>query len=129
MSILKNDWAPAMEEEFDKPYYQQLRQFLVEEYKQKTIYPDMHDIFNALHFTPLSSTKVVILGQEQRMVRARHLLQDRIRELLVNPAIVLPIGFPECRPNVRQMAQRPQPFVGEPEVVALFLLFGQPDPP
>jgi uracil-DNA glycosylase len=64
MSILKNDWAIILEEEFSKPYYKQLREFLKHEYRTKTIYPDMFDIFNALHYTPYQETKVVILGQD-----------------------------------------------------------------
>lgn len=64
MSILRNDWAPLLEPEFKKPYYLKLRQFLIQEYKQYTVYPDMYDIFNALHYTPHSKTKVVILGQD-----------------------------------------------------------------
>lgn len=64
MAILKNDWAPLLESEFEKPYYLQLRQFLIEEYKTRVIYPEMHDIFNALHLTPYSAIKVVILGQD-----------------------------------------------------------------
>lgn len=62
--ILKNDWAPLLEGEFDKPYYGELRAFLKEEYKTQTIHPDMDDIFNALHFTPYEKVKVVILGQD-----------------------------------------------------------------
>lgn len=64
MSILKNDWAPLLEDEFQKPYYLELRKFLAEEYQTKTIYPDMYDIFNALHYTSYENTKVVILGQD-----------------------------------------------------------------
>lgn len=64
MAILRNDWAPLLEEEFSKPYYLQLRQFLKEEYRTRTIYPDMYDIFNALHMTSYADTKVVILGQD-----------------------------------------------------------------
>lgn len=62
--ILRNDWAAELEAEFAKPYYMKLREFLAEEYRTRTIYPDMHDIFNALHHTPLADTKVVILGQD-----------------------------------------------------------------
>ncbi|GAA4720358.1 uracil-DNA glycosylase [Brevibacillus fulvus] len=62
--ILRNDWASLLEEEFTKPYYTQLRQFLAEEYQRHTIYPDMYDIFNALHYTPYEQAKVVILGQD-----------------------------------------------------------------
>jgi len=64
MKILKNDWAPLLEEEFQKPYYLSLREFLIKEYTSRTIYPDKNDIFNALHFTPYSQVKVVILGQD-----------------------------------------------------------------
>lgn len=62
--ILKNDWAPLLEEEFSKPYYLRLREFLKQEYKHYRIYPDMYDIFNALHYTAFADVKVVILGQD-----------------------------------------------------------------
>lgn len=62
--ILKNDWAPLLEEEFSKPYYLQLREFLKQEYKHYRIYPDMYEIFNALHYTAFADVKVVILGQD-----------------------------------------------------------------
>ncbi|MEH7495660.1 uracil-DNA glycosylase [Neobacillus niacini] len=64
MVILKNDWAPLMEEEFEKTYYQQLRKKLQTEYQTKVIYPDQPDIFNALHYTSYKDTKVVIIGQD-----------------------------------------------------------------
>ncbi|MEH7178272.1 uracil-DNA glycosylase [Neobacillus vireti] len=64
MAILKNDWAPLLEEEFEKPYYQQLRKKLQAEYQTKVIYPDQNDIFNALHYTSYQDTKVVIIGQD-----------------------------------------------------------------
>ena len=64
MSILKNDWAPLLEAEFQKDYYLKLRKFLIKEYKTQTIYPDKYDIYNALHLTSYRDTKVVILGQD-----------------------------------------------------------------
>ena len=64
MAILKNDWAPLLEEEFEKTYYRQLRGKLKTEYQTKVIYPDKHDIFNALHYTSYRDTKVVIIGQD-----------------------------------------------------------------
>ena len=63
-NILKNDWAGLLNDEFNKEYYQTLRNFLTNEYKTKTIYPDKYDIFNALHFTSYKDIKVVILGQD-----------------------------------------------------------------
>ncbi|QHT58936.1 uracil-DNA glycosylase [Paenibacillus lycopersici] len=64
MAILKNDWSSELEREFSEPYYLRLRGFLVGEYRATTVYPDKYDIFNALHYTPLADTKVVILGQD-----------------------------------------------------------------
>lgn len=62
--ILKNDWHDYLHEEFTKPYYQKLRAFLKKEYFTRTIYPQMNDIYNALHYTPYKSVKAVILGQD-----------------------------------------------------------------
>jgi uracil-DNA glycosylase len=62
MTILENDWAPLLEEEFEKTYYQHLREKLLAEYQSKDIYPDKHDIFNALHYTSYKDAKVVIIG-------------------------------------------------------------------
>ena len=64
MSILKNDWNELLKAEFEKEYYIQLRQFLVNEYNSETVYPDRHDIFNALHYTPYKDVKVLLLGQD-----------------------------------------------------------------
>ena len=64
MAMLTNDWAKALDGEFKKPYYKDLYNFVKEEYATTTIYPPAEDIFNALHYTPLSEVKVVILGQD-----------------------------------------------------------------
>jgi uracil-DNA glycosylase len=64
MKELKNSWQNLLEEEFSKEYYQNLRRFLINEYKTKNIHPDAHDIFNALQYTDYSDVNVVILGQD-----------------------------------------------------------------
>ncbi|WP_018213072.1 uracil-DNA glycosylase [Desulfitobacterium hafniense] len=64
MQILKNDWHELLKDEFEQEYYQQLRKHLIQEYRTRTIYPDMYDIFNALHFTSYQDVKVAILGQD-----------------------------------------------------------------
>ena len=60
MAILKNDWAPLLEGEFAKPYYQRLRTILREEYETQVIYPDQYDIYNALHFTSFEDNYITI---------------------------------------------------------------------
>lgn len=64
MTILKNDWATELEQEFSQDYYLRLQGFLAEEYRTRVVYPDMHAIFNALNYTSLADAKVVILGQD-----------------------------------------------------------------
>ena len=64
MLKLNNDWDDFLAEESAKPYYKNLREFLKNEYRTHKIYPDMFDLFNALKYSPLSQTKVVILGQD-----------------------------------------------------------------
>jgi len=64
MVKLNNDWDELLADEFAQDYYQNLRNFLKTEYATKTIYPNMHDIFNALKFTPYSGVKAVIVGQD-----------------------------------------------------------------
>lgn len=64
MSILQNVWSTHLEGEFIKPYYRNLREFLIAEYRARVIYPDKYDIFNALHLTTFTGTKVAIIGQD-----------------------------------------------------------------
>ena len=64
MVNLGNSWDELLKEEFQKDYYLALREFLKQEYSTRTIYPDMHDIFNALKLTDYNNVKVVILGQD-----------------------------------------------------------------
>lgn len=62
--IFKNGWAELLNEELEKDYYKELRGFLIQEYRTRTIYPNMYDIFNALHYTDYKDVKAVILGQD-----------------------------------------------------------------
>lgn len=64
MVHIGNDWDEILADEWKKPYYQQLRQFLKAEYSTQRIYPHMNDIFNALKYTSFGDTKVVIIGQD-----------------------------------------------------------------
>lgn len=62
--IIEESWYQALKDEFEKPYFQELKNFLVQEKKQHTVYPPGSLIFNAFNTTPLSEVKVVILGQD-----------------------------------------------------------------
>ncbi len=64
MAMIDNDWLPAVEAEFKKPYYRELYSFVKNEYATHQVFPPAEDIFNAFHFTPLSKVKVLLLGQD-----------------------------------------------------------------
>ncbi len=64
MVSIGNDWDEILKDEFEKPYYKQLREFLKKEYSTHHIFPDMYDIFNALKYTSFENTRVVIIGQD-----------------------------------------------------------------
>jgi len=62
--MITGDWLNALKGEFHKEYYKKLFEFVKEEYSTHVVYPPSDDIFNALHLTPLSDVKVLILGQD-----------------------------------------------------------------
>ncbi|UJF26314.1 uracil-DNA glycosylase [Planococcus sp. 107-1] len=62
--IFRNDWQEIVGEEFEKPYYLKLREFLKKEYENETVYPPKEDIWNAFEHTTYRDVKVVILGQD-----------------------------------------------------------------
>lgn len=64
MSMINNDWLKVLGEEFRKPYYKELYEFVKNEYNTTQVFPPSEDIFNAFHLTPLSEVKVVIIGQD-----------------------------------------------------------------
>lgn len=57
-------WKEQLQPEFDKPYFQQLTEFVRAEYSSQTIYPPAKLIFNAFDQCPFDQVKVVILGQD-----------------------------------------------------------------
>jgi len=63
-TIIHNSWQDILADEFQKPYYQDLREFLKQEYATQKIHPDMYHIFEALQITPYEKVKIVILGQD-----------------------------------------------------------------
>ena len=64
MVQIGNEWDGLLYDEFQKPYYLELREFLKQEYSHYQIYPEMKNIFNALKLTSYSDVKAVILGQD-----------------------------------------------------------------
>lgn len=61
-----NHWDDLLSPEYDKPYYQELRRFLISEYRggKYRIFPPMEDLFAAFRITDYCDVKAVILGQD-----------------------------------------------------------------
>ena len=58
------DWNTRLAPLFADEKYQKIRQFLIEEYKNHVVYPDMYDLYNCFRFTPFEKLRVVLLGQD-----------------------------------------------------------------
>ena len=64
MVRIEESWKEALREEFEKPYFARLTQFVRQEYATKEIFPPGKLIFNAFDSCPLDRVKVVIIGQD-----------------------------------------------------------------
>jgi len=61
---LEESWKKLLKDEFVKPYFKSLSEFIHDEYKKTTVYPPAKYIFNALDSLPVDKVKVIILGQD-----------------------------------------------------------------
>ncbi|MBN2263110.1 MAG: uracil-DNA glycosylase [Prolixibacteraceae bacterium] len=61
---IEPSWKEVLKEEFEKPYFKQLTDFVKNEYQTQTIFPKGKDIFNAFNLCPFNTVKVVIIGQD-----------------------------------------------------------------
>lgn len=61
---IEDSWRKILIEEFEKPYFTDLKAFLIEEKQKYRIFPQGSLIFNAFNHTPFEKVKVVILGQD-----------------------------------------------------------------
>lgn len=64
MAEVTNGWKRIIDEEKVKPYFVDLKSFLLEEYSKNKIYPRKGEIFKAFELTDFNNVKVVILGQD-----------------------------------------------------------------
>ena len=61
---IEESWYQVLADEFEQPYFADLKAFLIEEKRQYVVYPPGSLIFNAFAHTPFDKVKVVILGQD-----------------------------------------------------------------
>ncbi len=61
---IEESWKQVLQEEFEKPYFKKLTDFIRQEYRAHQVFPPAKCVFNALDSCPISRVKVVILGQD-----------------------------------------------------------------
>ena len=96
-------WKEKLEDEFEKPYFKELTDFVKEEYKNETVYPPPKYIFRAFDLCPFEKVKVVILGQDPYHGRG----QANGLCFAVNDGIALP-------PSLQNIFKEIESDLGEP---------------
>ena len=61
---IEESWKRVLWDQFQAPYFAELKAFLVEEKKHYQVFPPGPKIFNAFNSTPFDKVKVVIIGQD-----------------------------------------------------------------
>ncbi len=97
---MEASWKEVLKEEFEKPYFKELTDFVKAEYAKQTVYPHPKHIFRAFELTPFNEVKVVILGQDPyHGPRQAHGLSFSVTEGVRNPPSLQNI-FKEIRSDV-----------------------------
>ncbi|WP_299436966.1 uracil-DNA glycosylase [uncultured Aquimarina sp.] len=61
---IDNSWKEKLSDEFEKPYFKELTDFIKEEYTTETCFPEKAEIFAAFDYCSFDDVKVVIIGQD-----------------------------------------------------------------
>lgn len=61
---IEKSWKKELAAEFEKPYFQELTEFVRSEYQETTVYPNPKNMFRAFELCPFDNVRVVILGQD-----------------------------------------------------------------
>lgn len=62
--MIGNDWDKLLNLEYEKEYFLKLKSNILNQYKEKIIFPKITEIFSAFKYTPYEKVKVVIIGQD-----------------------------------------------------------------
>ena len=61
---MQTDWNPILRQEFNKPYWVDLQNYIFDQRESHMVFPAHPDVFRAFHLTSFATLKVVILGQD-----------------------------------------------------------------
>ena len=60
----KTDWSQPLRNRLAEDYFPKMIEFINQTYQEGKIYPPENQIFRAIELTPLTQTKVIIVGQD-----------------------------------------------------------------
>ena len=108
---MESGWKKALAEEFDKPYFKQLTDFVRREYSRRDthIYPPAPLIFAAFDSSPFDNTNVVIIGQDPYHGPG----QANGLSFSVNPGIMMPPSLKNIFKEVHDDTGAPIPADGD----------------
>lgn len=108
MSLVNLDWKPYLQEEFEKPYYKEITNFLKEQYNTKIIYPPQNKIFACLS-TPPQDIKVIIVGQDPYHGEN----QANGLAFSVSPGVKIPPSLKNIYKELENEYKKPMPPTGD----------------
>ena len=62
--LISSDWQQVLVQEFEKPYFHHLQDFINTERQTEKIFPAAPDVFAAFELTPYENVRVLLLGQD-----------------------------------------------------------------
>jgi uracil-DNA glycosylase len=64
LNAIPPSWRSVLADEFQKPYFKELKEFVDEERRRHTVYPPEDEVFTALKLTPYDKANALLLGQD-----------------------------------------------------------------
>lgn len=108
---IEQSWKDHLADEFDKPYFHWLADFVRKEYADPavTVYPPAPKIFEAFNATPFDDVKVVIIGQDPYHGPG----QANGLSFSVNPGMPFPPSLRNIFKEIQAETGRPMPEDGD----------------
>lgn len=104
---IEQSWEKQLVNEFEKPYFTELTNFIRDEYKRAVVYPHPKNVFRAFDETPFDQVKVVILGQDPYHGQDKGVAQANGLCFAVNPEVKAPPSLQNIFKEIESDLGRP----------------------
>jgi uracil-DNA glycosylase len=109
MVKIEESWAKKLSQEFEAPYFQELKEFVRSEYQTQVVYPPGKEIFRAFDACPFDQLRVVILGQDPYHGAG----QANGLCFSVHPSVKMPPSLVNIFKEIQQDLNKPLPANGD----------------